>query len=70
MILNKAFLVVLALGLLSGCTARGPEEIFHEKLVLRPNQDGTVIASFAFTTLLKGAQPRHPSKLGVEDECT
>lgn len=50
--------------------AEAVEENFHERLLLRPNRDGTVTSSFAFTTVLRGGQPRKPESIGAEDECT
>lgn len=63
-------LILLLASVLSFCRAtEAIEERFYEQLVLRPNHDGTVTSSFAFTTLLKGGQPRNPRKLGQEDDC-
>ncbi|KAI0068973.1 Gpi16 subunit GPI transamidase component [Artomyces pyxidatus] len=43
-------------------------EEYHEELKLRPLPDGKLAARFAFTTLLKGAIPRAPTNLTVNDE--
>ncbi|KAH9831441.1 Gpi16 subunit GPI transamidase component [Rhodofomes roseus] len=61
----KSFLCSLCLGTLA--VARLSEE-FNEELHLRPLPDGKLAARFSFSTLLKGATPRHPETLGVEDE--
>jgi phosphatidylinositol glycan class T len=44
-------------------------EQFEEELTIRPLRDGKVSTTFAFTTLLKGASPRDPRTLGLDDEC-
>ncbi len=44
-------------------------EQFDEELVLKPLRDGKVAATFTFSTLLKGASPRDPSTLDLDDEC-
>ena len=61
---TRLLILLLAFGVSFCCAV---EERFYEQLVLRPNHDGTVTSSFAFTTLLKGEQPRDPRKLGQED---
>ncbi|KAF8340802.1 GPI transamidase component PIG-T [Amanita rubescens] len=43
-------------------------EQFDEELVLKPLRDGKVAATFTFSTLLKGASPRDPSTLDLDDE--
>jgi phosphatidylinositol glycan class T len=45
------------------------EEQFQEDLIIRPLRDGRVVSKFSFTTLLKGALPRNPENLGLEDDC-
>lgn len=69
MTVAHSLILLLAVGLSVCCAAETLEERFYEQLVLRPNRDGTVTSSFAFTTLLKGGQPRDPRKLGEEDSC-
>ncbi|GJE92588.1 Gpi16 subunit GPI transamidase component [Phanerochaete sordida] len=58
----------LSLLLLLVCSICSAKESFSERLVLSPNLDGTVTASFAFTTLLEGARPRDPAALAEEDD--
>ncbi|THH31595.1 hypothetical protein EUX98_g2584 [Antrodiella citrinella] len=43
-------------------------EEFDETLALRPLLDGRLLSAFSFKTLLRGATPRDPGSLGVEDE--
>ncbi|KAH8082457.1 Gpi16 subunit GPI transamidase component [Cristinia sonorae] len=44
------------------------DETFQETLTLRPLSDGRLLSAFSFTTVLKGATPRDPGTLEVEDE--
>ncbi|TBU25069.1 Gpi16 subunit GPI transamidase component [Dichomitus squalens] len=43
-------------------------EQFDEDLHLRPLRDGKLLSRFSFTILLKGATPRDPQLLSVDDE--
>ncbi|KAI0369392.1 Gpi16 subunit GPI transamidase component [Pilatotrama ljubarskyi] len=56
---------LLALHLVAA-SAQG--EVFEEELTLRPLRDGKLEARFSFATLLKGATPRNPGALTVDDE--
>lgn len=44
-------------------------EQFNEELLIVPLQDGRILSRFSFQTLLKGASPRDPRTLGIEDQC-
>jgi hypothetical protein len=46
------------------------EENFTESLKLTTLRDGRVLALFAFETILQGATPRDPRKLGGLDDGT
>ncbi|EKM49853.1 uncharacterized protein PHACADRAFT_154478 [Phanerochaete carnosa HHB-10118-sp] len=61
-------MILTLLFLFAVCSICSAEETFSERLILSPNRDGTVTSSFAFTTLLRDAQPRDPAKLAEEDE--
>ena len=67
--MTTGYIFLLLIGLLNYCIAAASHEQFHETLVLRPNHDGTVMSSFAFTTLLEGGEPRDPRTLQEEDAC-
>jgi GPI-anchor transamidase subunit T len=68
----RSMLSVLTYSLLvvAHFTVTQAQELFQEHLTLRPHRDGTVLAHFAFTTLLKGAEPSIPEVTEVEDGCT
>ena len=55
--------------LISFVAANSSHEQFDEELVIKPLRDGRVAATFAFTTLLKGASPRDPHTLDLDDKC-
>jgi phosphatidylinositol glycan class T len=62
--------LVLALPLSGLVLAQSsPTEQFDEELIVRPLRDGRVASRFSFTTLLKGAEPRDPQRLGSDDDC-
>ncbi len=61
---------VMAVTVKAAASAAAAEEEFREELTLRPLRDGTVAAHFSFSTLLRGAVPRAPNSLGIDDTCT
>jgi phosphatidylinositol glycan class T len=63
---------LICLSLVKGlvAVAKKPAEEYREELTLRPLIDGKLAAHFSFSTLLRGAIPRAPSSLGIDDICT
>ena len=66
LLLRHSFILALSL-YFANAAADIVGESFKEELVLRPERDGRVVSSFAFTTLLSGVHPRDPGSLEVED---
>ena len=55
--------------LAAGTVHASPLEQFDEELNIKTLADGKVASHFSFKTLLRGANPRHPATLGVNDVC-
>jgi len=60
--------IIILQGLFLSCRAQ-LSEYFDETLRVTPLKDGKVASTFTFKTVLSGASPRDPERLGEQDVC-